>query len=70
MKLGKEVARVRFKRHHATGHAAVACLIFKQGQHGLVATVYAVKITNRQSASFGQLRMLKTSENLHKRCGM
>jgi hypothetical protein len=47
MKFGKEVARVRFKRHHATGHAAVACLIFKQGQHGLVATMYAVKITNR-----------------------
>ena len=46
--LGEEVARVRLKRHHATGHAAVTCLIFQQGQHGLVATVHAVKVANRQ----------------------
>jgi hypothetical protein len=56
---------VGLKRHHATGHAAVARLIFKQGQHGLVATVHAVKVANGQGASLGQLGVLKTSENLH-----
>jgi hypothetical protein len=63
--LGKEVARMRLKRHHATGHAAVTCLIDQQSQHGLMATVHAVKVANGQGASLGQLRVMKTSKNLH-----
>jgi hypothetical protein len=41
-------------------------LIFQQGQHGLVAAMYAVKVTNRQGARLGQLGVMKTSKNLHK----
>jgi hypothetical protein len=56
------------KRHHTTGHTAVACFAVEQGQHGLVTPVHTVKVTDGQSTGIGQLRVMKTSKNLHKWC--
>jgi hypothetical protein len=40
-------------------------LAFEQGQHGLVATVHAVKVANSDRTGRGYARMLETAENLH-----
>jgi hypothetical protein len=39
------------KCHHTAGYLAMQCFIFKQSQHGLVTTMHAIKIANRQGAA-------------------
>jgi hypothetical protein len=42
---------VRLKSHHATGDVAVRGFIFQEYKHGLMATVYAIKVANGQRAA-------------------
>ena len=44
---GKKVARVWLEGQHAAGYAALLRLALEQREHGLVATVHAVKVANR-----------------------
>jgi hypothetical protein len=41
------------------------CFIFQKREHGLVAAVDTVKITNRQGALSGSVWMVKTTKYLH-----
>jgi hypothetical protein len=41
------------------------CFAAQQGQHGLVATVHAVKIADGQGAGRGQPWVIEAAENLH-----
>ena len=66
MQQGREiVARVGLKGHHTTGNAPVRGFIFEQGQHGLMAPVDAVKVTNGQGASGRNARMFEAAKYLH-----
>jgi hypothetical protein len=56
---------MRLKSQYTTGHATLLRLAFEQGQHGLVATVYAIKVTDRQRAGSCHLWVFETSKNLH-----
>jgi hypothetical protein len=56
---------MRLKSQHTTGHAALLRFALEQRQHGLVASVHAVKVANRQGASRGNVGVLETPENLH-----
>ena len=62
---GEVVARMRLEGQHAAGHAALLRLAAQERQHGLVAAVYAVEITNGQCAGRGEARMLVAAEKLH-----
>jgi hypothetical protein len=69
VKFGKKVAGVRLKGHDAGGHAAMSRFIFQKGQHGLVASVDAIKITDGEGALMGEpmfaLKVLDAAEYLH-----
>jgi hypothetical protein len=56
---------VRLEGHDATGHAAMTRFVVQQSQHGLMTSVYTIKVANGQRARRGQLRMLKTSKDAH-----
>ena len=62
---GKVVARVRLKAHRATGQATVQGFTLEQGQHGLVATVYAVEVAYGQRAMGCDVGMVETAEYFH-----
>lgn len=62
---GKVVARMGFKRHHATCDIAVPRFTLEQGQHGLVPAVHPIKVTDGQGAGLGLVGVVKTSENSH-----
>ena len=62
---GKVVARVRLKSERATDHAALRRFVVQQRQHGLMATVYAVKITNREGAARSHAGVVQATKNLH-----
>jgi hypothetical protein len=49
---------MRLESHHATGHASVGGFAAHKGEHGLVASVHAVEITDGQGASRGQLGVM------------
>jgi hypothetical protein len=65
VQLGKKIAGVRLKGHDAAGHASMRCFVFQKRQHGLVAAVDAVKITNRQGALDGPVGVVESAKYLH-----
>jgi hypothetical protein len=62
---GKEIAWMRLKGQNACGHAALSRFVVQQRQHGLVATVHTIEITDGQRTGLRQFRMLNASVNLH-----
>ena len=61
----KVVSRMRLKGEHATGHATLLGLAAQERQHGLVATVHAIKIADRHRAGGCHAGMLETAKDLH-----
>jgi hypothetical protein len=56
---------VRLKSQHAAGHAALLCLALEQREHGLMTSVYAIKVANGERTGAGQSGVFAASENLH-----
>ena len=64
--LGEEVARVRLKAHHAGRDATLPRLADQQGQHRLVASVYAVEVANGQRTGRRQVRVGEAAKDAHR----
>jgi hypothetical protein len=62
---GKIVTRMRLEGENATGHAALLGFTPEQRQHGLMAPMHAIKITDRKGTSLIQARVLETAKKLH-----
>jgi hypothetical protein len=56
---------VRLEGHDATGYFPVPGFVDQQCQHGLVATVHAVKIADSERAVGRNARVLEATENQH-----
>ncbi len=56
---------MRLEGHDAARYAAMLRLIFKQGQHGLVAPVHTVEVANRQGAFGCEPRLAVSAKDFH-----
>jgi hypothetical protein len=54
--------------HHATGHPTVCGFVFQKSEHGLVAAVDTVKVTDRQGALLGPVWVVESAKYLHAAC--
>jgi hypothetical protein len=68
VQLGKKISGVWLEGHHATGHPAVRSFVFQEREHGLVAAVDTVKVTDRQGALMGPVWVVESAKYLHAAC--
>jgi len=59
---------VRLEGHHTTGYPAVRSFVFQEREHGLVAAVDTVKVTDRQGALMGPVWVVESAKYLHAAC--
>jgi len=66
--LAKKISGVWLEGHHTTGYRAVRSFVFQEREHGLVAAVDTVKVTDRQGALMGPVWVVESAKYLHADC--
>jgi hypothetical protein len=68
VQLGKKISGVWLESHHTAGHPTVRSFVFQKGEHGLMAAVDTVKVTDRQGALVGPVWVVESAKYLHAAC--